>query len=88
MIKLTFMAKITKCRLSAWYLPVTLWVFLEQKNPWLVFRVKHKNLKQNFFVFFSWKKTYHTILKYEKNAYHTFFHIILGIKRLMKKLKI
>ena len=30
--------------------------FLRAKNPWLVFRVKHKNLKQNFLVFFFMEK--------------------------------
>ena len=60
MKKLTWMPKITKCSLSAWYLPVTLG-FLMTKSPGLVFRMKHKMSKQIFFGIFI----------YGKNACHT-----------------
>ena len=45
MLKLTFMAKTTKCYTLG---------FLMIENPWLVFRLKHENSKQNFFSL--WKK--------------------------------
>ena len=46
MLKLTFMAKTTKCYTLC---------FLMIENPWLVFRLKHENSKQNFFDFFMEK---------------------------------
>ena len=79
------MAKIAKCSLTAWYLPVTLRVILSQKiivscfgtNFFLSFHLRKKCLSYNFI---KWKNCLSYNFIVWKNAYHAIFIQFWGRK--------
>ena len=63
------MAYITKCSLTAWQLPGTLWVFNDRKSLLNVLWMNWKTSDQKFFAFSIMENAY-TTSYYGKNAYH------------------